>query len=89
MEKKLSNIEREKKEDNLRLLAQKARDARVGLKAPVLEGEISEVPSHMCCYLAECVVWSRGVRGGSGEGPAAIRQTQGAREAEEAGQSSS
>ena len=39
MEKKLSNIEREKKEDNLRQLAHKARDARVGLRAPEAEGE--------------------------------------------------
>ena len=40
MEKKLANIEREKKEDNLRQLAQKARDARVGLRAPANEGTL-------------------------------------------------
>ena len=40
MEKKLANIEREKKEDNLRQLAQKARDARVGLRAPANEGRL-------------------------------------------------
>ncbi len=38
MERKLANIEREKKEDTLRQLAQKARDARVGLRAPANEG---------------------------------------------------
>lgn len=41
MEKKLANVEREKKEDNLRQLAQKARDSRVGLRAPAPEGENS------------------------------------------------
>ncbi len=38
MERKLANIEREKKEDTLRQLAQKARDARVGIRAPANEG---------------------------------------------------
>ena len=32
MEKKLANIERQKKEENLRQLAQKARNTRIGLK---------------------------------------------------------
>jgi len=39
MEKKLANIEREKKEDNLRQLAQKARDSRAGLRGPANEGQ--------------------------------------------------
>ncbi len=40
MEIKLANIEREKKEDNLRQLAQKARDARAGIRAPANEGTV-------------------------------------------------
>ena len=39
MEKRLSNIEREKKEENLRQLAQKARDSRAGIKVPAAEGK--------------------------------------------------
>ena len=40
MEKKLANIDREKKEETLRHLAQKARDERAGIKtaAPANEG---------------------------------------------------
>ena len=38
MEKKLANIERVSKEDNLRQLAQKARDSRAGIRAPATEG---------------------------------------------------
>lgn len=48
MEIKLANIEREKKEDNLRQLAQKARDARAGIKAPANEGVSTEGPLHCC-----------------------------------------
>ena len=37
MEKKLANIERQKKEENLRQLAQKARNTRIGIKETVPE----------------------------------------------------
>ena len=39
MEKKLSNLEREKKEEHLRDLAQKARDSKVGNKTVPMEEE--------------------------------------------------
>lgn len=42
MEKKLSNLEREKKEEHLKELAQKARDARVGIKTVPVEEEGTE-----------------------------------------------
>lgn len=35
MEKKLANIERQKKEENLKQLAQKARNTRIGIKETV------------------------------------------------------
>lgn len=38
MEKKLANIEREKKEDHLKQLAQKARESRIGVRSTVNEG---------------------------------------------------
>ena len=37
MEKKLANIERQKKEENLRQLAQKARNTRIGIKETLPE----------------------------------------------------
>ena len=48
MEKKLANIERQKKEENLRQLAQKARNTRIGLKetAPT-EGKPPEYAMHV------------------------------------------
>lgn len=44
MEKKLSNIEREKKEETLRELAQKARDSRIGVRSTVTQGKIYLCP---------------------------------------------
>lgn len=42
MEKKISNIEREKKEDNLRKVAEKARESRSGIKPAAVEEEDTE-----------------------------------------------
>ena len=44
MEKKLSNIEREKKEDHLKQLAQKARESRIGVGRAPAEGEFIPSP---------------------------------------------
>ena len=41
MEKKLANVEREKKEDHLKQLAQKARESRVGIRSAANEGAYS------------------------------------------------
>ena len=38
MEKKISNIERERKEENLKKVAEKAREARIGIRSAPTEG---------------------------------------------------
>lgn len=38
MEKKLANVDREKKEDHLKQLAQKARESRIGVRSAATEG---------------------------------------------------
>lgn len=56
MEKKLANIERQKKEENLRQLAQKARNTRIGLKetAPT-EGRSLKCTVHIHSYVCTCI----------------------------------
>ena len=41
MEKKMANIEREKKEDHLKQLAQKARESRIGIRPAANEGNLA------------------------------------------------
>ena len=38
MEKKISNLERERKEENLKKVAEKARESRIGIRSAVTEG---------------------------------------------------
>jgi endonuclease YncB( thermonuclease family) len=38
MEKKISNLDRERKEENLRKVAEKARESRIGVRSAATEG---------------------------------------------------
>ena len=55
MEKKLANIERQKKEENLRQLAQKARNTRIGIKE-TLPDEGNASSAMYSVHVAECIV---------------------------------
>lgn len=48
MEKKISNIERERKEENLKKVAEKAREARIGARPAATEGVYVIVKGFFC-----------------------------------------
>ena len=61
MEKKLANIERQKKEENLRQLAQKARNTRIGLKETASNEGIQE-PEYTLCMIVSSrlgLIWMK------------------------------